>query len=47
MASGASTPTGYGEENLVRNSVDLPWVIQKYGGTSVGKSLDSITAIVE
>lgn len=46
-SSGASTPTAYGDENLLRNSLDLPWVIQKYGGTSVGKSLDSITRIVE
>lgn len=47
--SGASTPTAYGDETLVRNSADdsVPWVIQKYGGTSVGKSLDSITKIVE
>ncbi len=33
----------------MRNSADpsVPWVVQKYGGTSVGKSLDSITQIVE
>lgn len=45
--SGPSTPTYYGDENLLHNSADLPYVIQKYGGTSVGKSLDSITGIVE
>ena len=52
MASPAgSTPTGsvlYEREDLLRNSTDesVPWVVQKYGGTSVGKSLDSICAIV-
>lgn len=55
MASPAgSTPTGSGSfieperEDLLRNSTDesVPWVVQKYGGTSVGKSLDSICAIV-
>lgn len=48
-ASGPSTPTYYGNETLLSNSADerVPYVIQKYGGTSVGKSLDSITAIVE
>lgn len=47
--SGPSTPTYYGDENLLSNSADesVPYVVQKYGGTSVGKSLDSITAIVE
>lgn len=45
--SGPSTPTYYGDESLKRNGADLPYVIQKYGGTSVGKSLDSITEIVE
>jgi aspartate kinase len=46
--SQSSTPTSYTEE-LVRNSSsdDVPWVIQKYGGTSVGKSLESICNIVE
>ncbi|KAI9634124.1 putative aspartate kinase [Dioszegia hungarica] len=36
-------------EQLIRNSTDesVPWVVQKYGGTSVGKSLDSICKIVE
>ncbi|WVR00111.1 hypothetical protein IAU59_007253 [Kwoniella sp. CBS 9459] len=44
-----STPTTASPEELVRNSADesVPWVVQKYGGTSVGKSLDSITKIVE
>lgn len=49
-SSGASTPRdAYNEEPLYRNSADenTPWLIQKYGGTSVGKSLDSITQIVE
>lgn len=52
-SSGASTPKDkdayYDDENLYRNSADesTPWLIQKYGGTSVGKSLDSITKIVE
>lgn len=50
-SSGASTPKDayYDEEPLYRNSADenTPWIIQKYGGTSVGKSLDSITQIVE
>lgn len=49
-SSGASTPKdAYSEEPLYRNSSDdrTPWLIQKYGGTSVGKSLDSITKIVE
>ncbi|WRT70148.1 uncharacterized protein IL334_007142 [Kwoniella shivajii] len=48
MSSG-STPTSVTPEELVRNSADenVPWVVQKYGGTSVGKSLDSITKIVE
>jgi hypothetical protein len=46
--SRGSTPTSYAE-NLVSNSSsdNVPWVIQKYGGTSVGKSLDSICNIVE
>lgn len=46
--SSASTPTAPYLEDLVRNSLDqtLPWVVQKYGGTSVGKSLDNITKIV-
>jgi hypothetical protein len=46
--SRGSTPTSYAE-NLISNSSsdDVPWVIQKYGGTSVGKSLDSICSIVE
>jgi len=46
--SRGSTPTSY-SENLVSNSSsdNVPWVIQKYGGTSVGKSLDSICDIVE
>jgi hypothetical protein len=26
------------------NAEDLPWVIQKYGGTSVGKFLDEISS---
>ncbi|OCF61379.1 aspartate kinase [Kwoniella mangroviensis CBS 10435] len=48
MSSG-STPTTATPEELYRNSSDgnFPWVVQKYGGTSVGKSLDSITKIVE
>lgn len=48
-ASGPSTPTYYDyEENLVGNGdSSLPYVVQKYGGTSVGKSLDSIGSIVE
>ncbi|WVQ66897.1 uncharacterized protein L199_005088 [Kwoniella botswanensis] len=48
MSSG-STPTTATPEELYRNSPDgnFPWVVQKYGGTSVGKSLDSITKIVE
>jgi hypothetical protein len=43
-----ASPSGSVEE-LTRNSADesVPWLIQKYGGTSVGKSLDSITKIVE
>ncbi|KAK8853286.1 hypothetical protein IAR55_003990 [Kwoniella newhampshirensis] len=47
--SDASTPTSATPEELLRNSADesVPWVVQKYGGTSVGKSLDSITKIVE
>ncbi|WVQ84666.1 hypothetical protein IAT38_006821 [Cryptococcus sp. DSM 104549] len=47
--SSASTPTSSPLEDLIRNSADesVPWVVQKYGGTSVGKSLDSITKIVE
>ncbi|WVR07616.1 hypothetical protein IAU60_004658 [Kwoniella sp. DSM 27419] len=47
--STVSTPTTVTPEELVRNSADdsVPWVVQKYGGTSVGKSLDSITNIVE
>ncbi|ORY33373.1 putative aspartate kinase [Naematelia encephala] len=34
---------------LRRNVSDesVPWIVQKYGGTSVGKSLDSITRIVD
>lgn len=50
-SSGASTPKTYYEDEgpLFRNPSDekAPWLIQKYGGTSVGKSLDSITKIVE
>ncbi|WWD03740.1 hypothetical protein V865_001796 [Kwoniella europaea PYCC6329] len=48
MSSG-STPTTATPEELYRNTPDgnFPWVVQKYGGTSVGKSLDSITKIVE
>ena len=48
MASGSSSPTS-SVETLLRNSTDenVPWVVQKYGGTSVGKSLDSIVRIVE
>lgn len=48
MTSGTATPDSY-EEVLLRNPSDdsIPWIIQKYGGTSVGKSLDSITRIVE
>jgi aspartate kinase len=47
--SGTATPTHGVDEDLVRNSADesVPWVVQKFGGTSVGKSLDSITQIVE
>ncbi|WWD19710.1 hypothetical protein CI109_104174 [Kwoniella shandongensis] len=47
--SDTSTPTSATPEELLRNSADdnVPWVVQKYGGTSVGKSLDSITKIVE
>ncbi|KIR71673.1 aspartate kinase [Cryptococcus deuterogattii CA1014] len=46
--SSASTPTAPYLEDLIRNSLDqdIPWVVQKYGGTSVGKSLDNITKIV-
>ncbi|ODN94786.1 aspartate kinase [Cryptococcus wingfieldii CBS 7118] len=42
----SATPT---PEHLIRNSTDpsVPWVVQKYGGTSVGKSLESITKIVD
>ncbi|WVQ74304.1 hypothetical protein IAR50_003901 [Cryptococcus sp. DSM 104548] len=42
----STTPT---PEHLIRNSTDpsVPWVVQKYGGTSVGKSLESITKIVD
>ncbi|KAL1412789.1 Aspartokinase [Vanrija albida] len=52
LSSGLSTPRSYYgdvDESLLHNDVgaNLPWVIQKYGGTSVGKSLDSITQIVE
>jgi hypothetical protein len=48
-STSGSTPTSFVVEDLVRNSTDpsVPWVVQKYGGTSVGKSLDSITKIVE
>jgi len=48
MTSGTASPDSY-EEVLLRNPADesVPWVVQKYGGTSVGKSLDSITRIVE
>lgn len=48
MAStSSSTPSS--TEELMRNTSNesIPWVIQKYGGTSVGKSLDGITRIVE
>ncbi|WWC64495.1 uncharacterized protein I303_107105 [Kwoniella dejecticola CBS 10117] len=47
--SSSSTPTSATPEELWRNSTDpnIPWVVQKYGGTSVGKSLESITKIVE
>ncbi|WWC72090.1 uncharacterized protein I206_106050 [Kwoniella pini CBS 10737] len=47
--SSSSTPTSATPEELWRNSTDsnTPWVVQKYGGTSVGKSLESITKIVE
>ncbi|WVN90867.1 uncharacterized protein L203_106110 [Cryptococcus depauperatus CBS 7841] len=47
--SSASTSTFAPIEELWRNSADenVPWVIQKYGGTSVGKSLENITQIVE
>lgn len=47
--SQSSTPTSYTNDDLVRNpsSESAQWVIQKYGGTSVGKSLDSICQIVE
>ncbi|WWC91818.1 uncharacterized protein L201_006765 [Kwoniella dendrophila CBS 6074] len=48
MSSG-STPTSATPEELYRNSADpnVPWIVQKYGGTSVGKSLENITNIVE
>lgn len=48
-STSASTPTSLPVEELLRNSLEehVPWVVQKYGGTSVGKSLDSITKIVE
>ncbi|KAK4689584.1 aspartate kinase, partial [Tremellales sp. Uapishka_1] len=44
-----STPTGSSPEELLQNPTDpsIPWVVQKYGGTSVGKSIDSIGKIVE
>lgn len=46
-STSSSTPSS--SDELLRNSSDdsVPWVIQKYGGTSVGKSLDGITRIVE
>ncbi|KAK1922001.1 putative aspartate kinase [Papiliotrema laurentii] len=49
MASRSGSPDSYASEELLRNSADesTPWVVQKYGGTSVGKSLDSICRIVE
>ncbi|BEJ11659.1 hypothetical protein CspHIS471_0201190 [Cutaneotrichosporon sp. HIS471] len=45
----SATPTYGADERLKANSTDesVPYVVQKYGGTSVGKSLDSITGIVE
>ena len=47
--SSTSGSTASSAEELVRNSADdsVPWIIQKYGGTSVGKSLESVTKIVE
>jgi hypothetical protein len=49
MASRSGSPDSHASEELLRNSADesTPWVVQKYGGTSVGKSLDSICRIVE
>ncbi|KAL7418528.1 Aspartokinase [Cryptotrichosporon argae] len=47
MASGMSTPVARTPEPLLANLADGEWVVQKYGGTSVGKSLDSICKIVE
>ncbi len=48
MDSRSSTPTGlvYADD-LQRNNESLPWTVQKYGGTSVGKSLGQISSIVE
>ncbi|ORX62109.1 aspartate kinase [Hesseltinella vesiculosa] len=31
---------------LSRNQPSLPWLVQKYGGTSVGKCLDTITSVI-
>ncbi|GHJ85499.1 hypothetical protein NliqN6_1901 [Naganishia liquefaciens] len=49
--SGASTPTGVlsSLSILKGNSLDAtaPWVVQKFGGTSVGKSLDNIVIIAD
>lgn len=46
---GYASSNSSSEPPLLANSIedDAPWVVQKYGGTSVGKSLESIGSIVE
>ncbi|SCV70019.1 BQ2448_1413 [Microbotryum intermedium] len=43
MASTSTLPPSSAKPSSVRNPIDKPWVIQKYGGTSLGKFIDNIT----
>lgn len=42
MGSEALVNGHHADSNLLRNDIPTPWIVQKFGGTSVGKFPDQI-----
>ena len=46
MQNGVGTDAnGHGDEELVTNAQGTRWLVQKFGGTSVGKFADNVSLV--